>query len=175
MAKPGAWGRKESSASDQCQRDRGITNLIGLIIIVAITVIFASVAAQVWFDIQGASETGSVASLSFTVDATDDKIRIQHQAGETLYADRTRFRWEIAGTTYRSNATDTHEGIVSGERTVFTFDGTTNTTGAWSSYPSPGSADIRLNDTITVYVYDTESGTQILSETFTAEEVRGDI
>lgn len=156
-------------------RNRGVSSTVGIALVVAITVVLAATAAGLVFGIAGTEQVGPTASLSFAVDAADDEVRVGHQAGDTLYADRTRIVWEIEGATHRSLATDAHQGLRGGDRAVFTFDGSTSTARTWTSYPSPGTEDIRPSDEITVSVYDTESDTRVFTDTFTAEEVREDI
>jgi len=155
---------------------RAVTPVIGIVLVVAIVVVLASVVGAFVFDAAGGNdEPAPQASLLVEVDAADDRIGLEHQAGDPLSSDRTRIVWEINDSTYRSSPPDDGATMKASDRVVFTFDGTTDSTGVWTNYSSPGTQDIESDHVITVTLYDTESGERVYTETVTASEVQADL
>lgn len=167
--------RTDESARGGSRPSRAVTPVIGIILVVAITVVLAAVVGGIVIGIPGGQSTTPQASLSFAVDTDDDKIEVEHQSGDALYSDRTRVVWEINESTYRSHPTDEREGMQSSQSAVFEFNGSQNSSGAWTNYPSPGNHTIRADHVITATVYDTESGNRIYRDTFAANEVQEDL
>jgi hypothetical protein len=95
--------------------------------------------------------------------------------GDNLSADDVRIVWDIDDTTARSEPTDVEQELLAGTSTTFTFDGATSADGTWSSYPSPGTVDIRADDRITVTLYDTDSNKPVVERTVTAGDVTADL
>lgn len=153
---------------------RAISPVIGVVLLVAITLLLASITAAFVLGI-GGEQRAPQASVSVAVDVDDEQVKLVHQAGESLSADRTRIVWEIGGETVRSEATEAEQTLEAGKSTVFTFDGSTSASGAWSSYGSPGTVDIQSSDQMTVTIYDTESGKPVVERTVTAGNVQADI
>ena len=139
-------------------------------------VVLASVVGAFVFDAAGGNEEPAPqASLLIEVDAADDKIGLEHQADDQLSSDRTRIVWEINGSTCRSSPPDNGTIMKASDQVVFTFNGSSGSTGTWTNYSSPGNQDIESDHVITVILYDTESGDRVYTETVTASEVRADL
>ncbi|MEF8783445.1 MAG: type IV pilin N-terminal domain-containing protein [Haloarculaceae archaeon] len=167
--------RTDEPARGDTHPPRAVTPVIGIILAIAITVVLAAVLGGIVIGIPGGQSTTPQASLSFAVDTTDDRIEVEHEAGDALYSDRTRIVWEINGSTYRSHPTDEREGMQSSQYAVFEFDGPENSSGAWTNYPSPGNHTIEADHVITATVYDTESGNRIYRDSFAVNEVQEDL
>lgn len=163
------------SARGGSRQPRAVSPVIGIILVVAITVVLAAVVGGLVIEIPGGQSTTPQASLSFAVDTDDDEIGVKHEAGDALYSDRTRIVWEINESTYRSNPTDEREGMQSSQSAVFVFNGSDNSSGAWTNYPSPGNHTVESDHVITATVYDTESGNRIYRDTFVANKVQEDL
>jgi len=153
--------------------DRAVSPVVGAVMIVAIVVVLAGVVASGVLSLSG-EQSAPHAVLTLAADTDDDQIRLTHDGGDTLSADRTRIVWEVGGTTVRSDATSTEQDLLAGGTATFTFDGTTSAEGVWSSYASPGDVDITASDTLTIALYDTASGKPIIEETTTARAVQTD-
>ncbi len=154
--------------------DRAISPVIGVILMVVITVLLASIITVFVLNIDGQTDAPQ-ASLSLTIDAEDDQLKLVHKAGDTLSADSTRIVWEIGNTKLRSDDTAADQRLKAGRSAIFTFDGKTTTDGVWSSYGSPGTVDITDSDRVTVTLYDTESNKPVFSQTVTAGNTLADI
>ena len=172
MARRGVSGRNSRPTRDS----RAVTPVIGIVLIVAIVVVLASVAGVLILETTaGNDEPAPQTSVAVEVDAADDRIGLEHEAGDPLYSDRTRIVWEINGSTYRSSPPDAGTGMKASDSVVFTFNGTTDSTGAWTNYSSPGNHDIDESHVVTVTLYDTESGDRVYTETFAVSEVQADL
>ena len=117
------------------QDDDAVSPVIGVILMVAITVILAAVIAS--FVLGLGNQAGSVApqaSFSFDYDADADTLTVEHDGGESVRADTVYFRgsgpdevgqtWKNVASSYpNSSASGSVEGesaIVSGDRAVLT-------------------------------------------------------
>lgn len=154
--------------------NRAISPVIGVILIVVLTILLASLTTMFVLNI-GGEQVAPQASISLTIDAEDNQINLVHQAGDTLSADNTRIVWEIGDTMVRSDATKTEQELTAGNSAIFTFDGSTATDGVWSSYESPGTVDINGSDQVTITIYDTESGKPVFTQAVTADDVEANI
>jgi flagellin-like protein len=71
--------------------DRGVSPVIGVILMVAITVILAAVIGTFVLDIgQSAGDTAPSASLTVEVTAADHAFNVSHKGGDALSAENTR-------------------------------------------------------------------------------------
>jgi flagellin-like protein len=72
--------------------DRGVSSVISVILMVAVTVILAAVVATFALDLGGsASDTGPQASFQFEYDTTTGNVTVAHTNGDALDGDRLRF------------------------------------------------------------------------------------
>ncbi len=172
MTRRRATGRGWGTTGDA----RAVAPVIGVVLAVAIVVVLASVAGA--FIVETAGENDKPApqtSLAVEIDADTDRIGLEHEAGDPLYSDRTRLVWEINGSTYRSTPPDAGTGMKASDTVVFSFNGTTDSTGAWTNYSSPGSHDISQDHVVTITLYDTGSGNRVYTETVAVSEVQADL
>ena len=64
--------------------ERAVSPVIGVILMVAITVILAAVIGAFVLGLGGETQETPQASLSFTLNDTDDEVDIEHRGGDTL-------------------------------------------------------------------------------------------
>lgn len=70
----------------QTDEDRAVSPVIGVILMVAITVILAAVIGAFVIGIGGEQDNAPTASIDFSQDVGEDEITVQHESGETLDA-----------------------------------------------------------------------------------------
>jgi flagellin-like protein len=112
--------------------DDAVSPVIGVILMVAITVILAAVIASFVLGLGGNTETTPSASFNFDYDADNTDLTITHQSGQTIRADELYIRGDSLAETGRwdnlgGEATGSIEGVsgvVSGNS--YTLDGATN-------------------------------------------------
>lgn len=154
--------------------DRGVSPVIGVILMVAITVILAAVIGTFVLDLgQSAGKSAPTASLTVSADTGSNYIVVDHRGGDPLLAQQTK----ILVTDESSGSTATFDSASSS--TVFSVGGeveidTNNgniASGAWSSagYSSSGSTfPIDSGTSYSVTLIDTESQRVIYETTITA-------
>lgn len=70
---------------------RGVSPVIGVVLMVAITVVLAAVIGTFVLDLAGtAGEPAPTASLAVTADAANDRLAIAHRGGDVVVSTRTR-------------------------------------------------------------------------------------
>ena len=74
--------------------DRAVSPVIGVILMVAITVILAAVIGAFVLGIGGEQEAAPQASLSFSLDDNGDGVDIEHRGGDTLQEGELSFTKE---------------------------------------------------------------------------------
>ena len=110
--------------------DRAVSPVIGVILMVAITVILAAVIGAFVLGIGG--ETDATPSASISLDTDDQSVTIEHNGGDTL--DLDEFRMTVNGTTVDKDddealsaldgVDDTSATFRSGETRTVNLDGT---------------------------------------------------
>jgi len=154
--------------------DRGVSPVIGVVLLIAIVVVLAAVVANL---VLGPSIERSPphANFEITVDTANDKLELKHGGGGTLVADRTRIVVGIEKTDYSVEPPGDDTELDSGQAFVLTFDGSTGSTGRWDQYPSPGTASIDEGDDIEITLYDTATNKPIFADTIEAGPVVGSV
>jgi flagellin-like protein len=147
--------------------ERAVSPVIGVILMVAITVILAAVIGTFVLDLgQSAGQSAPQASLSVSVDADANTVTIKHTGGDGLTAEDTRLVIEspAGDETYTSDGSGTNPNFAVGDSfTVLStggvdgFDLTGNNVPAFSS-----------GEKVTVTLIDTQSQRQIFETTVTA-------
>lgn len=158
--------------------DRAVSPVIGVIIMVAITVILAAVIASMTLGLgDSVGQTGPQAS--FNVDAataSNGDLTLNHEGGDALHSDRTRVVVTVGGDeyTYEPTGTDTTIGV--GQSATFSFGGSKlagPSTGAFNAYSDTTTtgADhtITSGETVKVKLIDTESQTVVYEGEVTAQ------
>jgi flagellin-like protein len=167
--------------SDSADGDRAVSPVIGVILMVAITVILATVIGAVVLDF-GNNAGDSSPSASLEVEATDDSantvddVTIEHTGGDSLNLDQTKvlisdgsnqieFLAGSNGITFSVGETGVLETAsasdVAGDFVENNNDGFDDS--------STGTLDFESGDQITITVIDTESQREILETTVTAQ------
>ncbi len=100
------------------QRDqRGVSPVIGVILMVAITVVMGAVVAGFAYGYIGNTPKAPNAALSVMDDpATDDQLLIKHNGGESILADE----WKCSITEDKESTTDFTEKGETGENAIST-------------------------------------------------------
>ena len=135
--------------------ERAVSPVIGVILMVAITVILAAVIGTFVLDLgQSAGQAAPQASLAISVDSSTDEVTIDHTGGDALVNTSTRVIIDGNGTTTTFQAGDS--GLWNGSFTV--GDDVTLSHGG----------GIGPGDQITVTIIDTDSQRQVFETTVTA-------
>lgn len=146
---------------------RAVSPVVGVVLVVVLTVVLAGTVSVI---VSGLSvqETSPQAELAVTVDTADDQVELEHLGGDTLVSDRPRLVWEIRGQQRVSEPLDAEQSWSAGETMTTTFDGVTDSTGAWTGHESPGVIDIQSGDQVRVTLYDTVTGRPVAEASVTA-------
>lgn len=153
--------------------DRAVSPVIGVILMVAITVILAAVIGTFVLDLgQSAGNAAPQASLSVQLDATNEELTISHEGGDALVASESRLVLENesgAGSATFEDGGDPDTFAVGDEVVVSTDTGTVNT-GTWDSYATDGSDtfNITSGSRYSVTVIDLETQRVIFETSVTA-------
>ena len=70
--------------------ERAVSPVIGVILMVAITVILAAVIGAFVLGLGGSAEETPQASLSFTLDDGEDTVDVEHRGGDAFNVNQTR-------------------------------------------------------------------------------------
>jgi flagellin-like protein len=159
---------------DWIDDERAVSPVIGVILMVAITVILAAVIGTFVLDLgQSAGQTAPQASLSVTLDSANDNVTLSHTGGDALSAQDTRVVIESDGSTATWTPGTTSDTFSVGDSAEFNVSqnaGGESVTGfaltADGSDFSNGSVTSGTQWTITVI--DTASQRQIFETTVTA-------
>ncbi len=79
------------------REDDAVSEVIGVILMVAITVILASVVAFVVLGVGEETETTPTAKFTFEYDASGNELEITHDSGETVRASNLFIRGDAGG------------------------------------------------------------------------------
>lgn len=156
--------------------DRAVSPVIGVILMVAITVILAAVIGTFVLGLgDSISSSAPQATLSVSADggsgASDGvaDLTIEHNGGDALHADRTRIIVSDGTDTLTIDAASDDAVLsVGGTATVETD--TSTVTGSWASVYSTGTTtfDFASGDAISIKLIDTESQKVIYETEVTA-------
>jgi len=169
---------------DTADGDRAVSPVIGVILMVAITVILATVIGAVVLDFgNSAGDSAPKASLQVNPDAANDEIDIDHTGGDSLDNTNTRIIVEI-GSTQTFDTPSSSEVLNVGETAVIDLQNSTDNTDSnafidWNNDDTvdnaidynPGASTLGAlssGDQITITIIDTESQRQIYKTTVTA-------
>jgi flagellin-like protein len=162
--------------------DRAVSPVIGVILMVAITVILATVIGAVVLDFgNNAGDSSPSASLSVSASTSTSNVTIEHTGGDALQSDQTRVIVEVAGTSKTfdpssestalsvGKTADIRIGLASATNKTeyINWDGD-NTNEYPQGSPSDDINAISEGDQITVTLIDTETQREIYSTTVTA-------
>lgn len=152
---PGQQGRQLADASARASRaDRGVSPVVGAVLMVGITVILAAAIGAMVLDMGTTAEPAPQASLSATVDAGTDELTLTHRGGDGLPS--TRIRLVVTGDDDR---------IVLGPAsppTVLRVGGTVTvdvaaanvTSGTWGAMAGAGGFPVEPGDRLSALVVD---------------------
>lgn len=147
--------------------DRGISPVVGVVLLVAITLLLASVVGAVVLGIDGERASPN-AAVQLTADAASDRVQVRHFSGSDLPADHTRIVWEVGDDRFVTDPADAERLFRAGQSVTATFDGATAATGQWWGFPSPAAHDIEPGEKVTVTLYDTRSDKPVVRQSVTA-------
>lgn len=155
--------------------DRGVTPLVAIVLIIAVTLILVSLVGSSLTSFgEDATDAAPQASLSVTLSVTADDVTLAHDGGDDLLAETTRVVITIDGSESSWSETGEQDKLVVGDTATFNFSGTTDTgpsSGPWSSYDADdGSSDDEINtgDEVVVELIDTTSQRIIFESRLTA-------
>jgi flagellin-like protein len=158
------------------RHDRAVSPVIGVILMVAITVILAAVIGTFVLDLgQSAGNQAPSASLVFDADVSSDDLTIEHKGGDSLVGSSTRIQLTNESSsnslTFEPSSDDAYS--VGGEL-VLDVDVNPDATiaassSAWGSTTASGNfSAVRSGMQYSVQVIDTESQRVIFETTITA-------
>ena len=148
--------------------DRAVSPVIGVILMVAITVILAAVIGTFVLGLgQNIGNTAPQATINVEASASSDTVSLEHNGGDGLHSDRTKIVFDVGGSPYTLDPAGTDDVLSVGDTGTFTFDGATAASD-WTDYGSPGTDDITSGETVSVKLIDTESQKVIFESEITA-------
>lgn len=150
--------------------ERAVSPVIGVILMVAITVILAAVIGTFVLDLgQNAGQSAPQASLDVEISQSDSNVTIEHQGGDDLISDRTKM---VVKNSSKSKSWTSSESIAFtvGDRVELSID-TTQLSG-WgteANWTEGGSSySLVSGNTYTVQVIDTKTSKIIYETEITA-------
>jgi flagellin-like protein len=170
---------------DTADGDRAVSPVIGVILMVAITVILATVIGAIVLDFgNNAGEQAPSASLSVSADTANDEIEIEHIGGDSLDNTETELIVEIGSNSQRFEPPSSSDVLSVGESAVVDVENSTDGANTdefidWNNNDAVDSAidynpgedtigPITSGTQITVTIIDTETQRQIYKTTITA-------
>lgn len=156
---------------DWIDDERAVSPVIGVILMVAITVILAAVIGTFVLDLgQSAGQTAPQASLSVSVNTNTENVTVEHTGGDAIDASETRVIIENAsGDSITFNPAPSSSTLsVGGSVSMNVTTGDINS--PWNEMTNTTSSfnDIASGDQITITIIDTASQRQIFETTVTA-------
>jgi flagellin-like protein len=154
---------------DTRREDRAVSPVIGVVLMVAITVILASVIGTFVLDMgRNAGRTAPQASLSVTVDAASNNLTIEHAGGDALDAAETRVLIEHAnGSSITFEPAAASSTLTVGQSVALSV--TEGTAGApWTGMSAGGGFGIESGQRVQVTIVDVGSQRQVFQTTVTA-------
>lgn len=149
--------------------DRAVSPVIGVILMVAITVILAAVIGTFVLDLgQSAGNSAPSASLTVDTDASSNVINVSHKGGDSLQAEDTRviISNDSVSATFESDGTSDSFGV--GEEIGFHLYANPSPTSTWSVTSTDGNFTVVSGAQYDVQLIDTESQRVIYETTVTA-------
>ncbi len=151
--------------------DRAVSPVIGVILMVAITVILAAVIGTFVLDLgQDVGDSAPQASISVSASASANTITLNHRGGDALHSESTRVIVEAGSgtTTFEPMASSNDQTLTVGnEATITAANSGTNDTVNWdgtgvvsgSSYEKDvdGATEFSSGSTVSVTLVDTTS------------------
>lgn len=165
------------SVPTEANDDRGITPVIGAVLMITITVLLAAVVGASSLGLGGkALSEPPQASLSVATSPGADEITIKHEGGDGLDGERTRLIITVAGTEASFDAITASTVLSVGSTAVIDTSGNDrvdwNGDGSVESYSPSAGADVlpplSPGDRITVKLIDVESQTTFFETSVTA-------
>lgn len=155
--------------------DRAVSPVIGVILMVAITVILAAVIGTFVLDLgQSAGNRAPSASLAVDADAGSDHFNVSHKGGDSLNAQDTKvvIRNESGSGEVTYNATSGSATFGVGDQVDFDYAGGTVTSSTWGSMTDGGAGGagtgVQTGSQYTILVIDLDSQRVIYETTVTA-------
>ena len=161
--------------------ERAVSPVIGVILMVAITVILAAVIGTFVLGLgDSVGQTAPQASLKATASTSGDgSFTIQHNGGDALASDQTRIVVSIDGTEVGTlePASTPVSSLTAGTSATFSFQTGSGTpaftkpsSGVWSGYSDAADGDVTLDsgEVLTIKIIDIESQSVIFQTELTA-------
>jgi len=156
--------------------DRAVSPVIGVILMVAITVILAAVIGTFVLDLgQSAGQSAPSASLQVTTDAGDHLIEISHKGGDPLVAANSRLiitnETGSGSLTFEGGADPDNFGVGNTVVVNTTLNGANGnvTPGTWDSMPNATNEfELVSGNTYSVQIIDLDSQRVVYETTLTA-------
>jgi flagellin-like protein len=161
--------------------ERAVSPVIGVILMVAITVILAAVIGTFVLGLgDSVGQTAPQASLKATASTSGDgSFTITHNGGDAIRSDQTRIVVSIDGTEVGTlePASTAVSPLTVGTSATFTFQSdsgnaafTAPNTGVWSGYSNAatGAASLSSGETLSITIVDIESQSVIFQTELTA-------
>ncbi len=150
--------------------DRAVSPVIGVVLMVAITVILASVIGTFVLDMgRNAGRTAPQASLSVTIGAASNNVTIEHAGGDALDAAETRVLIEhVNGSSITFDPAAASSTLTVGQSVALSVN--EGTAGApWTGMSAAGGGfGIESGQRVQVTIVDVESQRQVFETTVTA-------
>lgn len=147
--------------------DRAVTPVLGIILLLAITVIAVSVVGTgVLASAQDAGETAPQASLTLDAHAATDSIELRHGGGDPLDSADIRLYVDAGGQDYTFEPTAERDSLRVGQ--AATIDAESGTVEGWGYASGPLNQGLEPGDRVVVRVIDTESQEIVATLTATA-------
>ena len=164
------------SIRERCDgSDRAVSPVIGVILMVAITVILAAVIGTFVLDLgQSAGNRAPSASLAVEADAGSDHLNVSHMGGDSLDASDTKviIRNESGGEEVTFNQTSSSATFGVGDEVDFDFEAGTVTGSTWSGMTDGGAGGagtgVHEGSQYTIQVIDLGSQRVVYETTITA-------
>lgn len=159
------------SARRTAQTDRAVSPVIGVILMVAITVILAAVVGSFVLDIgQEASRSAPQASLTVSASPSDNETTLEHTGGDAIHQEHTRIVIENrGGDSVTFDGASSSDSLRVGGSATFDTEAADHSDGALAGLTSSDSGfEFDAGDELTVTIIDTERQRPIFETSVTA-------
>jgi len=147
--------------------DRAVSPVIGVILMVAITVILAAVIGTFVLDLgQSAGNSAPSASLTVSTDAASDFVNVSHKGGDTLNSGNTKVIISNGSATAEFTPNG-DEAFSVGENIGFATN-ESSTSNSWALSDATNKVEFSSGNQVDVQVIDTDSQRVIFETTVTA-------
>ena len=120
--------------------DDAVSPVIGVILMVAITVILAAVIASFVLGLGDSTNTTPSASFDFDYDSNNDEVTITHQSGDTLTASQVNV--QVGGTDAGTQFEGSYSEITSGSTITVTANPGDSVVVSWTASSGDNSATL---------------------------------